>query len=140
MSEKRHQCHKLLTDVGTKWCKGGPLLVAAVEEIAAPDHVRRTRHHVVAVVQQQLSQAQQRLLHEEAQRVLQLHPHQGHESVQLGDLVQHPGGLVHVVHETFPHVGTYAVAQRDHPRLPKVQVCLEEDKTVFTDEKLRFSS
>lgn len=123
-SKKRHQSHKLLINVGTNGCKGGRLLVARVEEIAAPDHVRGTRHHVVAVIQQHLSQAQQRLLHEEAQRVLQLHAHEGHESVQLGDLVQHPGGLVHVVHETFPHVGTYAVAQRDHPRLPKVQVCL----------------
>lgn len=123
-----------------KGCKGGPLLVARVEEIAAPDHVRGTRHHVVAVVQQQLREAQQRLLHKEAQRVLQLHSHEGHESVQLGDLVQHPGGLVHIVHEAFPHVGTYAVAQRDHPRLPKVQVCLGEDKTMFIDEKLRFSS
>lgn len=95
----------------------------------------------MAVVQQQLRQAEQRVLHQEAQRVLQLHAHQSHESVQLGDLVQHPGGLVHVVHQALAHVGAYAVAQRDQPRLPEVQVCLgrrQTDKVDLLEVKVLF--
>lgn len=51
----------------------------------------------MAGIQQQLGQAGQRILHEEAQGVLQVEAHCSHQSVQLGKLVRLPVRLIDVV-------------------------------------------
>lgn len=106
------------------------LLVGASNEVVPPDQVLRTRQHTVAGVQQQLSHADQRILHEEAQGVLQVEPHKGHQSVQLGNLVHLPARLAHVVRANTPQVGTDAVAQCHHPCLPKKQAYLEKKEKI----------
>lgn len=92
-------------------------LVGAVDEVGAPDQVLWAVENTVAGIQQQLSQADQGVLHQEAQRVLQAVAHQGHEAAQLGHPVYLPAGL----RQTKParaHIsqaGVDALAQGGHP-------------------------
>ena len=108
------------------------LLVGAIDEVVPPDQVLRTSQHTVTGVQQQISQADQRVLHKEAQGVLQFVAHHSHQPVHLGYFVHLPGSLINVVQAS--HVGSYVgtddVAQNDHPRLPKKQAYLEKNEVI----------
>ncbi len=109
------------------------LLVGASDKIVPPDQVLRTCQHTVAGVQKQLSQAEQRILHKEAKGVLQVEAHHRHQPVQLGNFVHLPARLVHVVRSlaNTPQVGTDAVAQLEHPCLPKKQAYLEKEERIW---------
>lgn len=87
------------------------LLVGASDEVVSPDQILRTHQHIAAGVRQQLSQAGQRILHKEAQGVLQVELHKSHQSVQLRNLVHLPARLIHVVRAETSQVETDAVAQ-----------------------------
>lgn len=83
-------------------------------------------------IQQQLSQSDQRVLHKEAQGVLQFVSHHSHQPVHLGYLVHLPGSFIDIVQASHmgSYVGTDDVAQREHPRLPKKQAYLEKDEMI----------
>lgn len=108
------------------------LLVGAGDEVVPPGQVPWTCQHTVASIQQQLGQADQRILNEEMQGVLQLQAHQGQQPATLGKLPHVPGKPIHIV-PALANSSQFGMDDVDYcgkPCLPKKQACLQRKKNI----------
>lgn len=112
-------------------------LIAAFDEVTAPDHVLRAVQHALAAVEQELGEAGQRVLHQEAQRVLQAVTHLRHEAAHLGHAVYLPARLLQAepAGAHIPQAGPDAVAQDGHPRVMQEQLDLHITRGATSPEK-----
>lgn len=112
-------------------------LIGTVDEVTAPDQVLWAAQHTLAAVQQEAGKVDQRVLHQEAQRILQAVAHLRHEAAHLGHAVDLPARLLQTepAGSHIPQAGANAVAQGRHPRVTKEQLNLHRIGQAKPQEK-----